>query len=245
MRFVPHRERGVTHAEFAAVDGRRQRRKGGALKGKFTFLFCILAAASVASAAQDTNAGLTRGEMAEAMLRAGEVSGFVPPACVPGSEMFADVPAASPFCSWIEELARRGITGGCGGGNYCPLATVTREQMAVFQVGALTAGGTARAVVTRAAGTLTEGRIGTWAVNRPAASPTGVYCLSIAGVDPATDVAIVTVEWGASLGFDLLAYYLRVPFQCAAGQFEVRTYQFAGGGAPVLSNNIQFLVYIP
>jgi hypothetical protein len=55
-----------------------------------------------------------------------------PPACVPGSEMFADVPAASPFCKWVEELARRGVVSGCGGGNYCPTANVTREQMGVF-----------------------------------------------------------------------------------------------------------------
>ena len=34
--------------------------------------------------------------------------------------MFADVPASSPFCRWIEELARRGVVTGCGGGNYCP-----------------------------------------------------------------------------------------------------------------------------
>ena len=36
----------------------------------------------------------------------------------------------------LEELARRGVVGGCGGGRYCPAALVTREQMAVF----LTAG---------------------------------------------------------------------------------------------------------
>jgi hypothetical protein len=46
--------------------------------------------------------------------------------------MFNDVPASSPFCPWIEELARRGVVSGCGGGNYCPAAPVTREQMAVF-----------------------------------------------------------------------------------------------------------------
>ena len=46
--------------------------------------------------------------------------------------MFADVPVSSPFCRWIEELARRGVVAGCGGGNYCPTAPVTREQMAVF-----------------------------------------------------------------------------------------------------------------
>jgi hypothetical protein len=57
-----------------------------------------------------------------------------PPACVAGSELFADVPASSPFCRWIEELVRRGVTAGCGGGSYCPTAVVTREQMAVFIV---------------------------------------------------------------------------------------------------------------
>jgi hypothetical protein len=49
--------------------------------------------------------------------------------------IFSDVPETSAFCPWIEELARRGITGGCGGGNYCPTAPVTREQMAVFLTG--------------------------------------------------------------------------------------------------------------
>ena len=37
-----------------------------------------------------------------------------------------------PFAPWIEALAAAGITGGCGGGNYCPTNVVTRQQMAVF-----------------------------------------------------------------------------------------------------------------
>jgi hypothetical protein len=53
-----------------------------------------------------------------------------PPAC--GTPVFTDVPATSLFCRWIEELARRGVVSGCGGGNYCPTAAVTREQMSVF-----------------------------------------------------------------------------------------------------------------
>jgi hypothetical protein len=53
-----------------------------------------------------------------------------PPAC--GTPVFNDVPASSPFCRWIEELVRRGVVTGCGGGNYCPTASVTREQMSVF-----------------------------------------------------------------------------------------------------------------
>jgi hypothetical protein len=54
-----------------------------------------------------------------------------PPACV-APNMFADVPDTSPFCRWIEELATRGVVTGCGGNNYCPTASVTREQMGVF-----------------------------------------------------------------------------------------------------------------
>ena len=55
---------------------------------------------------------------------------LVPPAC--GTPRFNDVAASSPFCPWIEELARRNVVSGCGGGNYCPAAAITREQMAVF-----------------------------------------------------------------------------------------------------------------
>jgi len=45
---------------------------------------------------------------------------------------FADVPPDYWAFSFIETLARAGITAGCGGGNYCPLGLVTRAQMAVF-----------------------------------------------------------------------------------------------------------------
>ena len=57
-------------------------------------------------------------------------AGYVPPACT--TPVFTDVPASNPFCRWIEELARRAVVSGCGGGNYCPTSAVTREQMAVF-----------------------------------------------------------------------------------------------------------------
>jgi S-layer family protein len=56
---------------------------------------------------------------------------LVPPACAPPN-LYADVPETSPFCRWIEELTTRGVVSGCGGGNYCPTAPVTREQMGVF-----------------------------------------------------------------------------------------------------------------
>jgi hypothetical protein len=72
----------------------------------------------------------TREQMAVFVLRTLDPS-LNPPACVPPN-MFADVPETSPFCRWIEELANRGVVTGCGGGNYCPTAVVTREQMSVF-----------------------------------------------------------------------------------------------------------------
>ena len=45
---------------------------------------------------------------------------------------FLDVPAAHLFHDGVERLFRSGVTAGCGGGNFCPDATVTRTQMAVF-----------------------------------------------------------------------------------------------------------------
>jgi hypothetical protein len=75
----------------------------------------------------------TRGQMPVFSLRTLEGASYSPPACVAGSEVFADVPATDPFCAWIEEYSSRGITVGCGGGNYCPGDDVTRGQMAVFQ----------------------------------------------------------------------------------------------------------------
>ena len=77
-------------------------------------------------------ASTTRDQLAVFVLVAKEPAGFVPPACVAGSERFTDVPATSGFCKWIEELARRGVVSGCTATTYCPTAPATREQMAVF-----------------------------------------------------------------------------------------------------------------
>ncbi len=45
---------------------------------------------------------------------------------------YLDVPPSNPFHDDIVTVAQAGITAGCGGGNYCPIAPVTRAQMAVF-----------------------------------------------------------------------------------------------------------------
>jgi hypothetical protein len=74
---------------------------------------------------------VTRAQMAVFLMKAKLGSAHVPPPCT--GTVFADVPCTGgPFDPWIEELASLQITGGCGGGNYCPGATVTRQQMAVF-----------------------------------------------------------------------------------------------------------------
>jgi hypothetical protein len=75
-------------------------------------------------------ATITREQMAVFLLKAKLGAAYVPPPCT--TPPFADVPVSSAFCPWIRELVARGVTGGCGGGNYCPAAAVTREQMAVF-----------------------------------------------------------------------------------------------------------------
>jgi hypothetical protein len=72
-----------------------------------------------------------RDQMAVFLLKAKYGSAHVPPACV---GTFPDVPCSSPFAPWIEQLAAENITGGCGGGNYCPASNNTRGQMAVFIV---------------------------------------------------------------------------------------------------------------
>jgi S-layer homology domain len=55
----------------------------------------------------------------------------------PLTATFADVPVGSLYHRFVEALAAAGITGGCGGGNYCPDAPITRGQMAVFLSAAL------------------------------------------------------------------------------------------------------------
>lgn len=47
-------------------------------------------------------------------------------------ETFIDVPNSHWAWDHIERLAFAGITGGCGGGYYCPDDSVTRAQMAIF-----------------------------------------------------------------------------------------------------------------
>ena len=55
----------------------------------------------------------------------------------PANPTFADVPPTDFGYQYIEALAASGITGGCGGNNYCPDLPLTRRQMAIFLAKAL------------------------------------------------------------------------------------------------------------
>ena len=50
----------------------------------------------------------------------------------PSVATFSDVPTSHPYFKFVEALAAAGITGGCGGGKFCPDTPLTRGQMAVF-----------------------------------------------------------------------------------------------------------------
>ncbi|HEX4440073.1 MAG TPA: S-layer homology domain-containing protein [Thermoanaerobaculia bacterium] len=75
------------------------------------------------------NDNTLRQQMAVFLLKAKHGLCYTPPPC---AGVFADVPCSSNFAPWIEAMAAEGITGGCGGGNFCPQNPVRRDQMAVF-----------------------------------------------------------------------------------------------------------------
>jgi streptogramin lyase len=73
---------------------------------------------------------VTRAQMAVFLLKGKFGAGHIPPPAT--GAVFLDVHVGDFAADWIEELAGLGITGGCGGGDYCPASPVTRAQMAVF-----------------------------------------------------------------------------------------------------------------
>jgi len=76
------------------------------------------------------SAELSRAEMAVMVLKALHGSDFTPPPAT--GAVFTDVPADAFAAAWIEELAAEGIAAGCGGGNFCPDAALTRAQAAAL-----------------------------------------------------------------------------------------------------------------
>jgi len=104
-----------------------------ALAGPFADYVAALVANQITVGVGGGNYGFTdnikRQSMAVFLLKAKHGICYTPPPC---SGVFPDVPCSSNFAPWIEAMAAEGITGGCGGGNFCPLNPVRRDQMAVF-----------------------------------------------------------------------------------------------------------------
>jgi len=80
------------------------------------------------------DASVTRAEMAVFLLRAKHGAAYAPPTTT--QQTFADVPLSHPLAGWIMRLVAEGITSGCATSpaQYCPDASVTRAEIAVFLI---------------------------------------------------------------------------------------------------------------
>lgn len=74
------------------------------------------------------NASVSRAQIAVLLLK-GKLGPYYAPPPATGT-VFGDVPATAFAAAFIEDLFARGISQGCGGGNYCPDGAVTRAEMA-------------------------------------------------------------------------------------------------------------------
>ena len=83
--------------------------------------------AANASGAFSPTASLTRADGAIAVATLFQLT-LDPPA----SPSFGDVDVVHPAFLYVEAMLRAGFTTGCGGGNFCPDAALTRAQLAVF-----------------------------------------------------------------------------------------------------------------
>ena len=78
------------------------------------------------------SAPLSRAEASVLLLKMEHGGDYEPPPAT--GTVFGDVPADAFAAAWIEQLALEGVTAGCGGGNFCPDAPVSRAQAAAFVV---------------------------------------------------------------------------------------------------------------
>ena len=103
---------------------------------------------------------VSRAQLAVFLERGMRGSNFVPDPA--SGNVFLDVGASDFAAAFIEQLFVDGITGGCGGNNYCPNDNVTRAQMAVFLLRAKYGAGYAPPPAT---GVFSDVPLGSFAVN--------------------------------------------------------------------------------
>jgi hypothetical protein len=75
---------------------------------------------------------VTRAQMAVFLLKTSLGASYTPPPAT--GTVFTDVSKTAFAAAWIEDLASRNITSGCGSGKFCPSSANTRGQMAAFLV---------------------------------------------------------------------------------------------------------------
>ncbi len=102
---------------------------GGGFQGYVAALVANQITVGVGGGNYGFNDNIKRQSMAVFIMKAKHGICYTPPPC---AGVFPDVPCSSNFAPWIEAMAAEGITGGCGGGNFCPSNPVRRDQMAVF-----------------------------------------------------------------------------------------------------------------
>jgi hypothetical protein len=114
------------------------------------------------------------------------------PATVLASHSFTDVLNSNPFHADIAAIKDRGISPtGCGGGNYCPDANVTRGQMAAFINRVFSAEGTVMAYATvDADATVRESYTRNFGAVSVAHTLTGYYKVTFGGLTIRPDQAI-------------------------------------------------------
>jgi hypothetical protein len=78
------------------------------------------------------NEAVSRGDAAVLIVR-GKMAGlFGANYPYPTAPSFADVPATSYMFPAVQKMFELGITSGCAPNSFCPTATLTRQEMAVF-----------------------------------------------------------------------------------------------------------------
>jgi hypothetical protein len=90
-------------------------------------------------------------------------------------------------------------------------------------------------------GSVTIRSKGVASVTNPA---TGEYCVTPSSkLDFSAIYPVVTIDWGASSGTQLLAFWDSNDNGCSSAEIEVRTYDFSSG-TPILFDHVAFVLTV-